>query len=141
MSSSAEFVCINYVEWISIIHTGGLSIELNGETYEDGDEISITDVGVADSAAVLCKTNLTTCCAVSSGVSGQGDWIYPNGTEVGNRRSGDDIFRTRGDMVVRLHRMDNVVVPTGQYCCEVATMDDLDARICITLSKVATHAK
>ena len=109
---------------------------MNGETYEDGAEISITAVGLADSAAVLCRTDLTTCCTLSTGVSGQGDWIYPNGTEVRNRRSSDDIFRSRGDMVVRLHRMDNVVAPTGQYCCEVATMADINARICITLSKV-----
>ena len=118
------------------MHTDGLSIELNGETYEDGDEISITDVGLADSAAVLCRTNLTTCCTGSKGVSGQGDWIYPNDNEVDNRPSGDNIFRTRGDMVVRLHRNNSAVAPTGQYCCEVATMDNLDASICIILSKL-----
>ena len=84
----------------------------------------------------MCRTDLTTCCTTSSGVSGQGHWIYPNGTEVRNRPSGDDIFRTRGDMVVRLHRMDdNVTTPIGQYCCELPTVANSDARICITLSK------
>ena len=117
----------------------GLMIELsNGTRYDSNVAISIGIAGEADSEAVLCRTDLTTCCTGSSSGSGQGDWIYPNGTEVRNRPSGDGIFRTRGDMIVRLHRMGNVVAPTGQYCCEVATMDNPNARICITLSKLKT---
>ena len=62
--------------------------------------------------------------------------MYPNGTNIANRPSGYDIFRTRDDMVVRLHRMDDdVTAPTGQYCCELPTMANSDAKICITLSK------
>ena len=86
---------------------------------------------------MLCRTDLTTCCASSTGVSGQGDWIYPNGTEVRNRPSDDDIFRTRGDMVVRLHRSNNATTPLGKYCCKTATVanPDIDSTICIILSK------
>ena len=123
----------------SIHYYVGLMIELsNGTRYDSNVAISIgiDDVGEADSEAVLCRTDLTTCCAGSTGVSGQGHWIYPNGNEVRNRQSGDDIFRSRGDMVVRLHRRNNVLAPTGQYCCEVPTMGNTDARICITLSKL-----
>ena len=127
------------------MYTGGLSIELNGETYEDGAEISITAVGIADNDAVLCRTDLTTCCGSSMDVLGQGDWVYPNGTEVGNRRSYHDIFRTRGDRVVRLQRNNSdITAPTGQYCCKVATMNNTNASICITLGKAlhqSTHAK
>ena len=106
-------------------------------TYSNNSAIAITEVGEDDSEAVLCKTDLTPCCAGSSGVSGQGDWIYPNGTKAGNRKSDYDIFRTRGDMVVRLHRMDDIITPTGQYCCEVGTMASPNTRstICITLTE------
>ena len=116
----------------------GLQLKLNGMVYGNNAPIFITNVGEADSEAVLCGTDLESCC------TGQGEWIYPNGfttatgnSLVRNRPSNDDIFRSRGDMVVRLHRMDNVVAPTGQYCCEVATMDnpDIDSTICIILSK------
>ena len=119
-------------EIIYTIIVAGLRIELNGQTYANNTAISITEVGEDDNA-VLCRTDLTTCCGGTQGDSGQGDWIYPNGTEVGNRA---DIFRTREDMDIRLHRMHNVVAPTGQYCCEVPTVDDPNARTCITLSKV-----
>ena len=96
----------------------------------------MSEFGEADNEAVLCRTELTTCCAGTYGVSGQGEWMYPNNTDVANRPSRYDIFRTRGNMFIRLHRMDDDVrAPTGQYCCEVPTMANSDARICITLSK------
>ena len=106
--------------------------------YTNNSLLSITDVGEADSAAVLCRTDLESCCA------GQGEWIYPNGiitatgnSSVRNRNSNDDIFRTRGNMVVRLERRNNSIGPTGQYCCQVAIMGspDTDSTICIILSK------
>ena len=123
--------CIKYV-------LAGLNIELpNGTPYDRDIAISITEIGEAESAAVLCRTDLTTCCTgTQTGGGGRGHWIYPNGTNVGNAHSRYDIFRSRGDMVVRLHRTDDdVTVPTGQYCCQVAAMDNSNARICITLSK------
>ena len=108
-------------------------------TYANNTAINITDIGVADSEAVLCRTDLTSCCTYIRTGHLAGDWIYPNGTEVRNRRSSDDIFRTRGDMVVRLHRMDNVTSPTGQYCCEVPTMANPSSNriICIILCELA----
>ena len=114
----------------------GLSIEFMGVIYANNTAINITDVGIADSEAVLCTTNLTTCCDFTK--EHTGNWIYPNGTYAGNRPSRHDIFRSRGDMVVRLHKMENVTSPAGQYCCEVPTMDNpsSDSRICITLSKI-----
>ena len=124
---------------LCIIFSSGLSIEFMGVTYAaNNTAINITDVGEADSEAVLCRTNLIDCCTITQtgGETGLGQWIYPNDTEVGKRNSRYDIFRSRGDMVVRLHRMDNVTSPTGQYCCEVSTMDNnLDANICIMLGK------
>ena len=80
----------------------------------------------------MCRTDLTTCC------TGQGDWIYPNGAEVRNRKIGGDIFRSRGDMVVRLHRNNSATTPLGQYCCKTATVastPDIDSTICIIMSK------
>ena len=115
----------------------GLNIRLpNGTTYDRDITISITEFGEADNEAVLCRTDLTTCCSsTQTGGSGLGHWIYPNSTIVANRPSRYDIFRSRGNMFVRLHRMDDdVTAPTGQYCCEVPTVANSDARICITLS-------
>ena len=101
-------------------------IEFKNITYANSIALNITEVGVADSEAVLCRTD---CC------TGQGHWRYPNGTHIGNRTSRYGIFSSRGNMTVGLHKMTDVMSPTGQYCCEVATTTNTDASICIILSK------
>ena len=135
--------CKLQVSTLSTCTVAGLSIEFMGVTYVNNNtEISITEVGEDDSEAVLCKTDLTTCCtrnqSKSSIQQGQGNWKFPSGTVAGNRRSGDNIFRTRGEMVVRLHRRNSTTTPIGQYCCEVPTMANTssNATICITLCKL-----
>ena len=112
----------------------GLTIELNGVSYANNSEIAITEVGEGD--AVLCRTDRTDCCAPTenNGRMRQGEWRYPNNTLVRNSGSGDDFYRTRGNMVVALNRRNGATQPTGLYGCEVATRADPNARICITLS-------
>ena len=108
-------------------------------TYPADSEIPITDVGESTRDALVCKTDKTDCCDNTSPTrSRQGDWSrsYPNGNLVRNSFSGDDIYRTRGASVVLLKRRNDATGPTGQYCCEVATFADPDARICINLSKM-----
>ena len=108
---------------------------MNGQTYANNTAIAINEVGEDDNA-VLCRTDLKDCCE-AEGETRQGHWRYPNGTLVNNSRSGDDIYRDRRKMVVRLHRRNNATTPTGLYCCEVPTMANTssNATICITLRK------
>ena len=103
-----------------------------GVTYANNIAIPISEVGEGDNA-VLCKTDLTTCCRETL----QGHWRYPNGTQVNKRSSNHGIYRDRGAKVVRLNRRNSATAPTGQYCCEVPTMANTssDATICITLCK------
>ena len=115
--------------------SAGLSIEFMGVTsYANNTAINITDVGEADNA-VLCRTDLTTCCGNTGGETRQGHWRYPNGTLVNNNASGDGLYRDRRTMVVRLHRRNSATTPTGQYCCEVPAMANpsSNATICIIL--------
>ena len=83
--------------------------------YTNNTSLFITDVGEDDN--VLCVSDLAGCCTNP----GRGEWIYPDGfinadgnSFVRNNPSGDDIFRSRGDMVVRLERRNNPIGPTGQ---------------------------
>ena len=108
--------------------------------YPAGSEIPITDVGEStptSGGALVCRTDRTDCCDnVPHTRSRQGNWIYPNGNPVDNTLSGDDIYRTRGASTVLLNRRNDATGPTGLYCCEVASVDDDNARICINLSKI-----
>ena len=112
-----------------------MAIEFKGVTYPNNTAINIADVGEEDSEAVLCRTDLTSCCAYTPTQPGQGHWVYPNGTTVGNRPSGEDFFRSRGTMSVRLHKMSHVTKPTGKFCCEVPSIANPDATICVVLGK------
>ena len=102
-------------------------------TYANNSAIAITEVG-EDDDAVLCRTDLTTCCG-GTAETRKGNWRYPDGTLVDNIVSGDDIYRNRGSMVVRLLRRNSATTPTGQYCCEVPTMANPSSNeaICIIL--------
>ena len=102
--------------------------------YVNNAEIAITEVGEGDNA-VMCITDFTGCCSLSiPGGIRIGEWRFPNNALVRNSGSGDDIYRTRGYRTVRLNRRNGATQPTGLYCCEVATMADPNARICIILS-------
>ena len=111
-----------------------------GTLYPNNTSLFITDVGDVDNNNVLCVTDLAGCCTSP----GRGQWIYPNGfinadgnSLVRNNPSGDDFFRSRGNMIVRLERKNNAIGPTGQYCCQVPTMatPDTDSTMCVILSK------
>ena len=111
------------------IFVAGLTIELNGVSYVNNSEISITEVGEGDNA-MLCRTDLTNCCDRD-----QGEWIYPNNTIVKINNVGYGFYRNRGAMLIRLHKRNGVTRPPGLYCCALATENDPDATICINLSK------
>ena len=109
-------------------------------TYSTGSQIPITDVGESTLAthggALVCRTDRDDCCSADPGQTKQGDWRYPNGSLVDNKGGGDDIYRRRGASTVLLNKRNGATGPTGLYCCEVASVADPNARICINLSKI-----
>jgi hypothetical protein len=125
----------------------GLTIEqtVSGQTitYAENAEIPITDVGdsyYGGGGALLCRTDRIYCCGYSYGEQRQGEWFYPNGTRVKIAASGDDFYRNRGTSVVRLNKRNNATQPTGLYCCEVGTITNPNATICVTLSKCVNQS-
>ena len=84
------------------------------------------DIGSNNKDSLHCKTNLTGCCKGSGAYSSTllGDWYFPNGTKVPvmtvNKTSKEqwDFYRTRGQMVVRMHRRRGGV--EGIYHCEIS---------------------
>ena len=96
---------------------------LRGTTYQNNSLVTLEEIGEGDAAALLCRTDNTMCCARDQ-VPGRGilgDWYFPNRDIVPNSRLMDgtmpDIYRNRGDKVVRLNRRRDGV--TGIYHCEM----------------------
>ena len=66
--------------------------------------MTLEDIDKSD-AALLCITNQTVCCSDHyTGNRTLGNWFFPNGTRVCSVGEQWDIYRTRGQMVVRLNR-------------------------------------
>ena len=85
---------------------------LNGITYQNNSIVILEDIGEGDNDALLCITNQTACCQPT------GNWFFPNGTRVPSAGVNWDIYRTRGQMVVRMCRRRSGV--EGTYRCEIA---------------------
>ena len=92
---------------------------LRGIPYMNNSNVTLEDIGEGDDA-LLCITNLTTCCQPPyAGEMGRtlGNWFFPNRIRVPCAGLGSDIYRTRGQMVVRLNRRRGGV--EGIYRCEI----------------------
>ena len=77
--------------------------------------MALEDIGEYDTA-LLCMTNFAACCRSQDGPV-MGNWFFPNGSRVLNRDRLRDFDRTRGQMVVRMHRRRGGV--DGIYRCEI----------------------
>ena len=62
-------------------------------------------------------TNQTACCRPPHAEQALGNWFFPNGTRVPSSGRQWDLHRTRGDMMVLLHRRRGGV--EGVYSCEI----------------------
>ena len=102
---------------------GVVQFSLRNTTYQNNSIVTLEDIG-EDDDALLCITNLTTCCRVENR-SALGQWFFPNGTHVPsifvNQTSQPklkwDFYRTREKMMVLLHRRGGGV--DGIYRCEI----------------------
>ena len=76
--------------------------------------MTLEDISDGDDA-LLCKTNLSACCRSPNA---RGNWFFPNETRVPSSGNWNNAFhRTRGEMVVPLHRRRGGV--DGIYRCEI----------------------
>ena len=93
---------------------------MDGVIYPPNVALNLTDIGI-EGDSLRCLTSLIPCCRDSDNSNGgaQGDWTFPNGSRVESRRKGYDISRTREASSILLHRIYNVMSPTGVYTCEV----------------------
>ena len=95
---------------------GGVWFSLGGTTYQNNSLVSLEDIGEGD-AALYCLTNQPACCRPPHTVSATGNWYFPNTNRVPSSGDQWDLHRTRGDMVVSLHRRSGG--EDGVYRCEI----------------------
>ena len=94
---------------------GDVWFSLKGITYQNNSVVILEDIGEGDDA-LLCKTNQTACCRPPYSTA-LGNWYFPNDSRVPSSGRQWDIYRTRGQMVVLLHRKRGGV--EGIYRCVI----------------------
>ena len=102
----------------------------------------LEEIGEGDVNSLLCETNLTACCRGSDADRALGNWYFSNGTRVpsetvnGSLSEQWDFYRTRGKMVVRLHRKRDGV--EGIYRCEIPDAMNVTKNIYIGVYSAST---
>ena len=90
--------------------------------FTNNSVIETSSIGETNEDALVCHTDLSTCCRGAdnpSGPMGMGEWVFPNGTNVPrDGSSNNDYFRTRDTKLIRLHQRNNNMT-TGLYCCVI----------------------
>lgn len=117
---------------VQFIIGGDLYFMLNGQriAYNSERAVNIRDIGTGENA-LLCVTDRPSCC---SGSGRAGEWYYPDGRRVNIEGAGEDFYRNRGNRVVRLNRVRNVLVPTGRYHCQVPDVTGTTQNIFISIT-------
>ena len=89
-----------------------------------------------ESNPLLCVTpdNITCCSTAETGGAPQGNWYFPNGTEVPTNDTGWLFYITRGAGVVRLHRLYNHSGGvSGIYRCDIPDLIGLNQTLDVGL--------
>ena len=102
------------ISTISFLNAGDVWFSFNGKTYQNNSLVTLEDTD-EKSAFLLCITNFSACCTHNG--SAVGNWYFPNGSRVPSTGAQWNFYRSRGDMVVRLHRKRGGV--DGIYHCVI----------------------
>ena len=86
---------------------GEVGFTFKGAALSNNSLVTLDDIGEGEDA-LRCMTDNISCCrppyTQNLGRSALGNWFFPNGTRVPSSGSQWDFHRTRGDMMVLLHK-------------------------------------
>ena len=134
------WICMWHWYGISFFHdVGHVWFTLNGTIYQNNSLVSLKDIGEGE-GALRCMTDLTACCrqryANGTGKNAIGNWFLPNGSRVPSSGEQPNFYRTRGHMVVLLHRRRGGV--HGIYSCVVPDATNVTQTLYIGLYTAST---
>ena len=140
--------CLTYMhtQWYKSLLIG-VYLSLRGIVYTNNSVILITEIGETDTNTMppppnsnnglQCITDRMPCCATVPNRFGQ--WQFPNNkTNIGISGSTASFYRTRGDDgTVNLNRVsDDVMMPTGLFCCIVPDATNVDQTVCANIGEL-----
>ena len=124
-------------------------VSLGSTNYPvNNSHLLITALGQHNDQAMVCHVDNIRCCRGIDNDNpndfiGSGEWLFPNGTAVQRSLDFQDsggtsvFYRSRDFRLIRLHRDESVVTPTGSYCCQIPLRNDTDVvTFCIELGEL-----
>ena len=123
-SSALVLLCLLWS--LMKVHTQTFpNVAFKGETLPNHAYVDLSLVGNG-SDSVQCHTDLVTCCSVKQDMNGshhRGDWTPPDSDSrlPFYSEANSDIYESRDDKRVEIHRENNAVVPSGIYRCDIPT--------------------
>ena len=141
-----KLVLLYYIEWFLFFSSTGEGVRfwLNGTTYQNNSLVTLEDIGEWDDA-LLCVTDQPLCCRrpyTGEIGSALGNWFFPNGTRLfyfyPNYTTDTqwDFFRSRGQMIVHMHRRRGGV--NGIYHCVIPDAMNVTQTIYIGVYSAST---
>ena len=117
---------------LSFSGAGMVGFTFKGEVLNNNALVTTEDIGTGDDA-LRCMTDNTSCCrrpyTASLEQGALGNWWFPNGTRIPSSGVQWDMYRTRGHMVVLLHRRRGSM--DGVYGCVVPDKEGNDQSVYI----------
>ena len=115
----------------SNLFAGNVRISLQQQHLPNNSVLHINRIGQGENA-LRCITNKQGCCGGSMAQRRIGDWIFPNGTNVGSSTSPEIVYRDRTQSgEVRLnYRPRGDLMQTGSYCCKIPDGCDVMQTLC-----------
>ena len=105
-----------------------------GKIYGSNSLFFINEIGKSNSnSALQCVTDKRECCRWSR----LGEWYFPDGSRVPIENDATVFYRNRANNgIVNLNRFsDDIMSPTGQYCCQVPDNTTVNQKLCAYIGK------
>ena len=101
---------------------------MNGAIIPNHGFVLLDNIGESRES-LLCLTDLPACCRddYTGGRGHLGHWFFPNATMVPNFGDQWEFYRTRGQMVVLMHRRKGGA--TGIYYCDIPNQNEDPRRL------------
>ena len=108
---------------------------MGGDILPSNPVIFTDDIGIAHFSheRIVCTSDRMPCCRDPPQF---GEWKFPNGSQVIHISRGAVAFHRNRDNVgnVNLYRVNNEVIsPTGRFCCEIADATDTNHTLCVDI--------
>ena len=127
----------NRTYYIYDLHAG-VYLSLNRIIITNNSKISNNATGEGNNQALLCFTDLHQFFPDATEV---GQWYYPNETLVEMNETISDIYTSRSQGVVRLHRKENATMPTGWFHCKILDSNSVNQSIYVSVLPIHHNLK